>query len=148
MFRGRCSCTISLLVYPARPELRGERAPRRVPTFPSTTFSPYHFLYRFRPSFNCRVFSHFPNSYQFPYRSVFALSSFLSIAWRAVPKNRGRGEGWTVFVATRHPSLVRRPKSNCSRTYANPRGRGVAYEAQPSNNTVDLSIHSVNVDAP
>jgi hypothetical protein len=43
MFRGRCSCAFSL---PS--------------TSSSTALLPYHFLYRFRPSFNCPVFLSFP----------------------------------------------------------------------------------------
>jgi hypothetical protein len=144
---------------------------RSVPPTPSSTpFSRYNFLYRFRPSFNFRVFSHFPTRTDPSslYRPSFQL---LGAPYR---KTGGGGRGEPSFspLATRHsllplsptiptllPSLPRvargaffakgtQPRLSLiipalTRT---PRGEGV--QGRPSSNTLHLSTHSVNVGAP
>jgi hypothetical protein len=108
---GRCSCAHSYPLYPARPELRGDRSPRRAAPFSSIPFSPHHFLYSFRPSFNCPGFLHFPNctdSRTDP-SSLYPLPPLsLTAPYR---KTGGAGRGGPLFspLATRHSPLPLSP---------------------------------------
>jgi hypothetical protein len=94
MLRGWHSCACSIHAKPS-----------------STPFPPYHFLYRFRPSFNCPAFLHFTkrtDSHTEP-SSLYPLSPLsLPMPYR---KTGGGGRSGPFFspLATRHSPLSLSP---------------------------------------
>ncbi len=134
MFRGRCLCATTL---------------RPIPSF--IPFSPYRFLYRFRPSFNSPVFFHFrtrTDSRTEP-SSLYPLPPLsLSTPYR---KNRGRGEAY-LFLATRHQPLATFPNSfRCHSYRPNPGVGSIKFTniATPNwDRALNFELSTLNCELP